>query len=322
MEKLLDVKNLVVNFENKEKTTYAVNDVSFQVYKGESLGIVGESGSGKSVTAKSIIRILDDKSIKSGEILFKGEDILKKSESQMKELRGEKISMVFQDPMTSLNPLFTIGTQMKRLIKRHRRSMGKKQIEDLSITWLDRVGIPDAKNRLSSYPHEFSGGMRQRVMIAMALCLEAEMIIADEPTTALDVTIQSQVLDLLNNLSQEKTRSVILITHDLGVVANNCDRVVVMYSGMIMEVGRVEDIFEKPKHPYTQGLLKSLPQKNSKERLTPIKGNPPNMTLEIKGCPFQDRCEYSMDRCREDLPNMVTFSKDHRARCYLLEEED
>lgn len=320
MGKILDIKNLEVAFEGSQATTYAVNNVSFDLVRGETLGIVGESGSGKSVTAKSILRLIDDQSIKNGELYFKGEDLLKKDPASMREIRGARIAMIFQDPMTSLNPLFTIGTQMDRLIKRHRTDMKKNKRQALAIKWLDAVGIPDARARLKSYPHEFSGGMRQRVMIAMALCLDPELIIADEPTTALDVTIQAQVLDLLNDLSQERERSLILITHDLGVVANTCDRVVVMYSGMVMEEGTVEEIFTNPQHPYTKGLLRSLPKKGGRERLTPIQGNPPDMTIKPDGCPFRDRCDQSQPICSQGLPAVKNFSASHRASCCLLEE--
>lgn len=320
MNTILEVKDLEVLFTKGETRTYAVNGVSFDLKKGETLGIVGESGSGKSVTAKSILRLVDDETIKNGEILFKGEDLLKKDDKYMRTLRGSSISMIFQDPMTSLNPLFTIGTQMKRLIKRHRKDMTKKEVEDLSVKWLGAVGIANPKARLKSYPHEFSGGMRQRVMIAMALALDPELIIADEPTTALDATIQLQVLELLNSLNDKEDRALILITHDLGVVANSCDRVIVMYGGMVMETGKVDEIFNNPKHPYTKGLLNSLPSKSSKERLTPIKGNPPDMTVKPRACPFSERCSCKRDICLEGIPEMRIFSDSHRARCVLEEE--
>lgn len=321
MENILNIKNLEVRFENKEKTTYAVNNISFNVLKGETLGIVGESGSGKSVTAKSILRLMGKDTIKSGEIYFNNENLLDKDEKEMRNIRGANISMIFQDPMTSLNPLFTIGTQMKRLIKRHRKKLTKEEIKEISVKYLDLVGIADAEKRLSSYPHEFSGGMHQRVMIALSLCLNPELIIADEPTTALDVTIQAQVLNLLNDLNKDNDRSVILITHDLGVVANTCDRVIVMYSGMIMEMGTVDELFTNPRHPYTKGLLKSLPKKDSDERLTPIKGNPPDMTEKPVGCPFKDRCDYKKDICLSKLPKFTDYTKSHRARCHILEED-
>ena len=319
MEKIIEIKNLEVNFKTNDKTTYAVNQVYFPVYEGETLGIVGESGSGKSVTAKSIMRLIDRNNIISGQINFKGRDILSMKERELRNLRGDQISMVFQDPMTSLNPLFTIGQQMVKLIRRHRK-LSKKEAEELAIHWLDQVGIPDSRERLNSYPHEFSGGMRQRVIIAMALCLEPDLVIADEPTTALDVTIQAQVLNLLNELKEKENRSVILITHDLGVVANTCNRVIVMYGGRILESGSTEEIFTNPKHPYTRGLLSSLPRKDQKERLTPIKGNPPNMTEKPRACPFKDRCDYRMEICSKKMPEEHKHSISHYSRCFLNEE--
>lgn len=295
MNSLLEVKNLKVKFLGSKNTTYAVNDVSFSIEEGETLGVVGESGSGKSVTVKSILRLLEDNAEISGSIIFNGQDYMKKDQKYMRKIRGSEISMIFQDPMTSLNPVFTIGTQMKRLIKRHRKGITRDEIENISIKYLELVGISDAKKRLKSYPHEFSGGMRQRVIIAMALCLQAKLIIADEPTTALDVTIQAQILNLINEINKNENRSVILITHDLGVVANSCDRVMVMYSGVIMEITTAKELFENPKHPYTKGLLESVP-KNSNQRLTPIQGNPPDMTIKIKGCPFYKRCKYKSEK--------------------------
>ena len=250
--KLVEIKNLNVEFPGKEYTTYAVNNVSFDIYENETLGIVGESGSGKSVTAKSALNLLKDKSKYSGEIIYDGVNMLKADEKTLRRIRGDEISMVFQDPMTSLNPLFTIEKQMYKLIKRHRKNLSAREIRDISIKYLDLVGIPDAKNRIKSYPHEFSGGMKQRVMIAMSLCLEPKLIIADEPTTALDVTIQAQVLTLLNNINENSTQSTLLITHDLGVVANTCDRVVVLYGGMIMEEATTKELFTKGLHPYTK----------------------------------------------------------------------
>ena len=318
MNSLLEIKNLKIRFENKDLITYAVNDISFIVKLGETLGIVGESGSGKSVTAKSILKLLGKNAKISGSILFNGEEILGKNDNFMKTIRGSKISMIFQDPMTSLNPLFTIETQMKRLIKRHLKGLSNAQIKEKSIEYLNLVGIPDAEKRLKNYPHEFSGGMKQRVMIAMALCLEPNLIIADEPTTALDVTIQAQILNLINNLNSKKDRSLILITHDLGVVANTCDRVIVMYSGMIMEMATVEELFNNPKHPYTIGLLNSLPKLECNKRLTPISGNPPDMTKKITGCPFCERCKDRLEICNKCIPKIKKISNNHFSRCHLF----
>lgn len=317
MEKLLEVKNLNVKFEKKGLSTYAVNGVSFDVFENESLGIVGESGSGKSVSAKSILRLLDKNAKTSGQILFRGEDICQMPEKKLRDIRGSEISMIFQDPMTSLNPLFKIKTQMKRLIKRHRKDLSDKQIYDISIKYLDLVGIPDPENRINSYPHEFSGGMRQRVMIAMSLCLNPKLIIADEPTTALDVTIQAQVLNLLNQIQAEYQNSTILITHDLGVVANTCDRMLVMYGGRIMEMGKVDEIFQDPKHPYTRGLLNSLPIIGNNQRLIPIKGNPPVIHEKLEACPFFDRCPDRKKECDEINPKEKLFDNGHKVYCHL-----
>lgn len=317
MEILLEVKDLNVRFENKGIKTYAVNGVSFDVFEDESLGIVGESGSGKSVSAKSILRLLDKSSKTSGEILFKGEDIFSMAEKNLRDIRGNEISMIFQDPMTSLNPLFKIGTQMKRLIKRHRKDLSDKEIYDKSIKYLDLVGIPDVENRMNSYPHEFSGGMRQRVMIAMSLCLNPKLIIADEPTTALDVTIQAQVLNLLNEIRRDNQNSIMMITHDLGVVANTCDRMLVMYGGRIMEMGKVDEVFQDPKHPYTRGLLKSLPMIGNNQRLVPIKGNPPVIHEKLEACPFFDRCLDRKKECDKINPKEKLFDNGHKVYCHL-----
>lgn len=317
--KLVEIKNLNVEFPGKEYTTYAVNNVSFDIYENETLGIVGESGSGKSVTAKSILNLLKDKSKYSGEIIYDCVNMLEADEKTLRRIRGDEISMVFQDPMTSVNPLFTIEKQMHRLIKRHRKNLSTKEIRDISIKYLDLVGIPDAKNRIKSYPHEFSGGMKQRVMIAMSLCLEPKLIIADEPTTALDVTIQAQVLTLLNNINENSKQSTLLITHDLGVVANTCDRVVVLYGGKIMEVATTKELFTKGLHPYTKGLLASLPRIGEKERLVPIPGNPPVITEKPKGCPFYDRCSLRQDICKnKELPKKE-ISPTHRVYCHMIE---
>ena len=322
MNSILEIKNLKVSFLSDKAITYAVNDISFNVNAGETLGIVGESGSGKSVTAKTILKLLNNNTKISGSIIFDKNELLNKNDKYMQKIRGSYISMIFQDPMTSLNPLFNIETQMRRLIKRHKPGISNLEVQELIIEYLELVGIPDTKKRLKSYPHEFSGGMRQRVMIAMALCLKPKLIIADEPTTALDVTIQAQVLNLINDIRTAKDRSVILITHDMGVVANTCDRVIVMYSGMIMEEADVQELFSNPKHPYTIGLLNSLPKNNYnyKERLTPILGNPPDMTKAVIGCPFYDRCKYRHKICEEYIPSLEKLSYNHMIRCHLFGE--
>lgn len=317
MEKILEVKDLNVMFESKGIKTYAVNGISFDVYEDESLGIVGESGSGKSVTAKSVINLLPKNAKISGEVMYKNDNLLSMTKNNLRDIRGDEISMIFQAPMTSLNPLFTIRTQMKRLIKIHRKNLTNKEIEEISIRYLDMVGIPNPDKRINSYPHEFSGGMRQRVMIAMSLCLHPSLIIADEPTTALDVTIQAQVLNLLNIIKEDYKTSTILITHDLGVVANTCEKIIVMYGGRIMEMGAVDDIFKNPKHPYTKGLLQSLPVIGSNKRLESIEGNPPVIHEKLVGCPFYDRCKYRMDKCNKFDPEGVTFDNNHKVYCHL-----
>lgn len=317
--KLVEIKNLSVEFPGKEYTTYAVNNVSFDINENETLGLVGESGSGKSVTAKSILNLLKNKSNCSGEIIYNGIDMLKADDKTLRHIRGSEISMIFQDPMTSLNPLFTIEKQMYRLIKRHRKNLSSKEIKALSIKYLDMVGIPDAKNRIKSYPHEFSGGMKQRVMIAMSLCLNPKLVIADEPTTALDVTIQAQVLTLLNNINENSSQSTLLITHDLGVVANTCDRVIVLYGGKVMEEATTKELFTDGLHPYTNGLLASLPKIGEKERLVPIPGNPPVITENPKGCPFYDRCSLRQDVCKNKKLPKKQVSPTHRVYCHMVE---
>lgn len=321
MKKLVEVKNLSVKFPGKNYDTYAVNDISFDIYENETVGLVGESGSGKSVTAKSILNLLKGVAKYEGEILYNGTDLLKANNKTLRSIRGNEISMIFQDPMTSLNPLFTIKKQMERLIKRHNPKHSNDEIRKITIKYLDMVGIPDAKNRMTSYPHEFSGGMKQRVLIAMALCLDPKLIIADEPTTALDVTIQAQILALLNHINKENSQSTLLITHDLGVVANTCDRVIVLYGGIIMEEAPIKELFENAQNPYSQGLLASLPKLGSKERLVPIPGNPPHLIENPLGCPFYDRCPKRGEICRNQRPPQVKVSEDHRVFCHMVEEE-
>ena len=321
MKKLIEVKNLSVKFPGKNYDTYAVNDISFDIYENETVGLVGESGSGKSVTAKSILNLLKGVAKYEGEILYNGTDLLKANNKTLRSIRGNEISMIFQDPMTSLNPLFTIKKQMERLIKRHNPKLSNDEIRKITIKYLDMVGIPDAKNRMTSYPHEFSGGMKQRVLIAMALCLDPKLIIADEPTTALDVTIQAQILALLNHINKENSQSTLLITHDLGVVANTCDRVIVLYGGIIMEEAPIKELFENAQNPYTQGLLASLPKLGSKERLVPIPGNPPHLIENPLGCPFSERCPKRGEICRNQRPPEVKVSENHRVFCHMVEEE-
>ncbi|GGJ00627.1 ABC transporter ATP-binding protein [Paenibacillus hunanensis] len=317
-ERLLSVDNLKVSFATRDGDNQAVRGISFHIDKGETLGIVGESGSGKSVTARSIMSLISSPGrITDGSIQFRGQDCLTWSEKEWRKLRGNRISMIFQDPMTSLNPLKRIGQQLTEVLRRH-RGLDRQQANNEAERLLREVGISDAKTRLRQYPHEFSGGMRQRVMIAMALSCQPDLLIADEPTTALDATIQAQILDLFKNLKQYSDTSIALITHDLGVVAQVCTRVIVMYGGLIMEEGRVEDIFYRPQHPYTKGLLGSLPQRGSgsRERLVPIEGTPPNLLAPPSGCPFAERCPQAFARCAE-MPPIVETEKGHYSMCWL-----
>ncbi|MSU02664.1 ABC transporter ATP-binding protein [Tissierella pigra] len=319
-EPLLNIKDLKVSFFNNSGEVKVIRGVSFDLQKGEVLGVVGESGSGKSVTSMSIIKLLKGTGqITNGEIIYKGEDIVKKSEKEMMKIRGNDIAMIFQDPMTSLNPVFTVGSQISDVIRRH-QGLSKAKSREKAIEMLKMVGIPSPEERYSNYPHEFSGGMRQRAIIAMALSCEPDLLIADEPTTALDVTIQAQILQLLMELKEKIDTSIILITHDLGVVANTCSRVIVMYGGLIMEEGTVDDIFYNPMHPYTRGLLQSLPKKNTEERqrLIPIKGNPPDLAKIVSGCPFKERCPHAMDICNKE-PEYYYDGENHRAMCWLLD---
>lgn len=318
---LLDVKNLKTDFRLKKGIVHAVDDVSFSIDKGEILAIVGESGSGKSVTSLSIMRLIRDPGrIAGGEILFKGRDMAKLSVPELQRIRGDQISMIFQEPMTSLNPVYQIKDQMMESILTHTK-LSKKEALEHTIEMLDLVGIPSPAKRANDYPHQMSGGMRQRVMIAMALSCHPELLIADEPTTALDVTIQAQILELLNNLRQKLGMAVLLITHDLGVVAETAERVIVMYCGKILEEADVETLFTTPKHPYTVGLLESIPKMDTDcDRLYMIKGMVPNPLHMPKGCAFSDRCEHCMDKCKEQVP-ALTEQGGSKVRCFLYSDE-
>ncbi len=322
-ENMLEMKNVKTSFYTHIGEVQAVRGVSFSIKKGEALGIVGESGSGKSVTSMSIMQLLQyPGKVKDGEILFKGEDILKKSKREMMNIRGNDIAMIFQDPMTSLNPVYKIGDQIMEVIRRH-QGLDKKAAKEAAIEMLRLVGIPSPEQRVNNYPHEFSGGMRQRAMIAIALACKPDLLIADEPTTALDVTIQAQILELLKELKDKVDTSIILITHDLGVVADVCSRICVMYGGLIMEEGTAEEIFYEPMHPYTMGLLKSIPRMDANsntQRLIPIEGSPPNMVEPPVGCPFASRCPYTMKICLKHMPEYTITDTGHRAACWLNHE--
>jgi oligopeptide/dipeptide ABC transporter ATP-binding protein len=320
-ENLLEVNNLKTYFFTRGGVVKAVDDVSFTIKPGETLGVVGESGCGKSVTALSVMRLVASPpgKIVDGEILFNGENILEKNQEELTNLRGSKISMIFQDPMTSLNPVFTVGYQIAETVKRHRKDVNNDQAWKRAVEMLDLVRIPDARRRAKNYPHEFSGGMRQRVMIAIALACNPQLLIADEPTTALDVTIQAQILELMKGLSKEFGTAVMLITHDLGVVAGTCEHVNVMYAGHVVESAPVKQVFETPAHPYTVGLLSSIPRLDESRgaRLTPIKGQPPDLTNPPPGCPYAPRCPKVQERCRRERPELQPVGRGEQvAACF------
>jgi len=319
-DKILQVKNLKVSFRSEKNLIPAVDGISFDLFKGEILGVVGESGSGKSVTSLSTMGLIPipPGEIESGEILFDGKDLTKCNEKEMREIRGNDISMIFQEPMTSLNPLFTIGNQLYEAIKLH-TSLKMKEARQRAIELLTLVGIPRASEIVREYPHQLSGGMRQRVMIAMAMACNPKVLIADEPTTALDVTIQAQILSLMRELNERMDTSIIFITHDLGVVAEVCDRVLVMYSGQIVEQGDVRTILKNPKHPYTRGLIKSVPDiRGVKDRLYSIPGNVPRPGSIKCGCRFAARCEEMLNECLDKTPPLYqTENSNHIVRCFL-----
>ena len=318
-ERLLDVRHLHTSFFTHLGEVKAIRDVSFHVDKSEIIGIVGESGSGKSVTSLSVMGLLAHPGkVTEGEILFKGEDLLKKKKREMRKIQGNQISMIFQDPMTSLNPLFTIGNQITEVLHTHNK-MGRAKANERAVEMLRMVGIPSPEKRVRSYPHEFSGGMRQRAMIAMALSSEPDLLIADEPTTALDVTIQAQVLALMKELNERLGTATILITHNLGCASSICDRILVMYGGKIMEEGSTEEIFYEPRHPYTMGLLNSVPKVNgeqSKQSLVPILGTPPDMLHPPTGCPFYPRCKFAVKACASMEVPEFQLSETHRVSCF------
>ncbi len=321
---ILHIKNLVTAFDTETGRVRAVDDVSFKVERGRTLGIVGESGCGKSVSALSIMRLLPKPSgkIEHGEIIFENRDIVKLPADKMHEIRGNRISMIFQEPMTALNPVHRIGKQIGEVFQLHHAGMDKKKIQEESIDLLNKVGIPDPEKRINEYPHQISGGMRQRVMIAMALACKPNILIADEPTTALDVTIQAQILDLIIKLQQDTGMAVIFITHDLGVIAEICDEVVVMYAGKVVETASTLELFENPKHPYTNGLLSSIPRLETKRKsqLRIIKGMVPGLDELPRGCRFENRCPEVMDICKEKSPPAVSVGKNHFASCHLFQD--
>jgi oligopeptide transport system ATP-binding protein len=318
-ETVLEVKNLRTHFFTDEGVVKAVDDVSFSLHKGEVAGIVGESGSGKSVTNLSVINLVQTPpgKIVGGQVLFHGEDILKMNEKQIRSIRGAKISMIFQDPMTSLNPFLRISTQMIETLRLHQK-LSRKEAKKRAVEMLTLAGIPAAEERIDNYPHQFSGGMCQRVMIAMGLCCNPEILIADEPTSALDVTIQAQILDLMKGLTDHFGAAVILITHSLGVVAGMCDTIYVMYAGRIVERGLTADIFKNPRHPYTRGLIKSVPRldRQSSERLFSIPGQPPNVIDLPPCCPFFPRCAEVKEICKTRYPGETGYGSGHSAACW------
>lgn len=322
-EILLEVKDLTISFFNKAGEVQAVRGVDYTLHKGEVLGIVGESGSGKSVSSHGILRLTPDNGkVKKGEILFQGQDILKMDKKQLQDLRGNKIAMIFQDPMTSLDPLFTVEYQLNESLKKH-TNLNKEQRKARMIELLELVGINQPERRVKQYPYEFSGGMRQRVMIAMALACDPQLLIADEPTTALDVTIQAQIIDLLIELKEKLGMAIIFITHDLGVVSDICDKIIVMYAGKIVEEGTKREIFYQHRHPYTKGLLESVPDitNDENEKLKPIKGNPPDMSTLKPGCAFAPRCDCALRICVKEEPPIFVVSETQGCACWRMLQE-
>lgn len=320
MTTLLEVNNLKTYFYTQDGVVKAVNGISYTLDEGETLGIVGESGCGKSVSVLSIMRLIPQPpgKIMEGQVVFEGRDLLQINENEIRQVRGNKIAMIFQDPMTSLNPVLTIERQISEALTLH-LGMNRAEARQESIRLLDLVGIPEAENRIDDYPHQFSGGMRQRVMIAMALSCNPQLLIADEPTTALDVTIQAQIIDLVKKLKRDLGMSVIWITHDLGIVAGLVDRMVVMYAGYIVESASVKEVYGDPRHPYTIGLLRSIPRldEGHKAKLTPIEGLPPDLIDAPPGCPFAPRCSYVIERCREEMPPLKPVKPGHDIACWV-----
>lgn len=321
---LLKVSHLKTYFTTKDGVLPAVDDVSFSVARGEILGVVGESGCGKSVMSLSILKLIEKYGGKvqpGSSVMLGGSELLEMSDKELCDLRGNEVAMIFQDPMSSLNPVFTIEFQMVETIRRHRK-ISRKEAYQLALTWLTMVGIPDPEKRIKEYPYQLSGGMRQRVIIAMALSCDPQMLIADEPTTALDVTIQAQIIDLLKRLKNEINSAIMLITHDFGVVADMADSIMVMYAGKVLEYGTKRQIFKNPKHPYTRGLLAAVPRLDKGvDRLNSIRGNVPNLLKPIPGCVFCDRCDFATDRCRQSRPPMYVMEDGARVSCWLCEKD-
>ena len=321
---LLEIKNLRTTFPTIRGKAQAIRGLDLCIGENEILGIVGESGSGKSVTMKSVMGLLPRSAKVTADVLsYKGEDLRNMKDSQLRKFRGREMAMIFQDPMTALNPLRTIGYHLTEVIRRYRK-VSKKEAEKIAVDMLRQVGIPSPEQRMKQYPHEFSGGMRQRVIIAMALCCEPSLLIADEPTTALDVTIQAQILDLLKQLKESRGMSVALISHDMGVMANMCDRIAVMYGGVLVEEGTVDEIFYQPRHPYTKDLLRSIPRPETDRgaRLQAIDGAPPAIHDLPKGCPFATRCQFATETCFEQMPEPTIYSDTQNAKCHALRKEE
>lgn len=322
---LLEVNDLKMYFHTEDGIVKAVNGVSYTLDRGETLGVVGESGSGKSVTSLTIMGLIEmpPGKVEGGDVLYRGKSLLSMSEEEMEHVRGNDIAMIFQDPMTSLNPVYTIGRQLSEGMRLH-KGLSKKEALERSVELLKMVGIPNAEQRVKEYPHEFSGGMRQRVMIAMALACDPDILIADEPTTALDVTIQAQIIELMQEMQKKNGNAIIMITHDLGVVADIADKIMVMYAGQPVEFGSRDEIFYNPIHPYTWGLNRSIPEPaiDEKHPLTPIKGNPPSLVDVPEGCAFAPRCPYATDRCRREMPAVYTTETGHYSKCHFSSDAE